>query len=288
MRSSTGSWYDTSTMSATCQVRRPLYTARGGEEEYAFYALFRNPQQTPSFAQLTNHHSLGGYLFRGIVEPDIETGGEYVSVYLDCGGPDDEEITTPSRVAGFWGLWTRSELTLVHLTKWSELGITEEDLRSDDEQIYRVCSVEVPGRIQKHLRKAEKLKFNVPEVTHYRGHGQRQFVPDAGIQKGLFGDESGKFLFHFRLALHSESSDNEGENEVSTDGELDFAQLQIPKDVVLANAIKARSKVLERIIDYDSKLSTITNEIVLVVVRKEMKVLSKVATEIPELCDYVQ
>lgn len=282
--------HKTRAMDVIRQVRRPSYATRG-DSEYAFFAVFRDPVKAPTVAQATKYHSFGGYLFRGITEPD---SGDTLSVFVECGGPDSRKISEPgsSRVGEFWTVCIGIEFTMVHPSKWGELGITDEVEQNIEnvEEISRICSVEIPeGR---HYTRSIKHKFDLLDVEKYRGNGLWCFARTALIQNGVLADAKGNFVVHFRLSLGFESSDNEGGYESDTGSDSDkgkskYHQMRISDDAVLDKALKMRTKIVERMVEYDGKLKSIRNEVVLGILRKEMELLSNIVNGIPELCDYV-
>lgn len=276
-------------MNATSQVWKPFEPSGG--DEFAFFALIRDTKDTPSNKQITQYHSLGGYLFRGVVHSGgqmEDTRGETLSVFLDCGGPDGEHITPPSLVAPSWNYPVQFDITLVHPSKWGALEITEEDITGAEQEIVsRICGFDLPYTRPGNSAFVGKDKFNVPFVSAYQGIGLRRFVPFMMIQKGLFGDQLGNFLLHFRMTMHVDFEEDDTHHFLDdrTGKQNDGGRDSVGN--LFTEALELRSSITERIIEYDSKVLKLKNKIVLEVLKQEIKILSKIVSEVPELGDFV-
>lgn len=273
------------------EVRKPLTVSKGGgDEEYGFFALVRESHRTPSWAQMTRYHSFGGYLFRGIIQPTgyLSIRGERVSVFLDCGGPDcDRGGGVGSGVSGCWCFNMRVKMTLVHPAQWDSLGITDTDINNGEEDVIsRICGYELPAPTH-NCSKIVRSKFDIPYVENYRGRGRRGFVPRTAIQKGVYGDAEGNFVVHFAVSMHTDFSDNESDRVEISDDDYEHIQVGGKEGELYKNAEQLRSTMMNTMMQLDCKVKNITNEVVLGIVRKEIEVLSKIVSGIPELCEFV-
>lgn len=222
-------------------------------------------------------YTFRGYLWRIMCNPHGRQEKKWVSVFLENGGPDLASDSSSKRHPRTWRCPVRVNFTLLHPSKWDELGISEKN----------TCGMlptnsDLPASPRDHV----KYFFSTFDHTDARGYGIFTFARSGMIQPGLFADDDFNFVVVCQAHVRDYFDSTSGIpwiNEVS----LSTDNTGRKQDYNFDTALEERTALVEKLVQYDEVLVSSKQPSVRFLLEKEIKNISHTLEILPDLHQFL-